>query len=57
MICFKPDGSILCKVNICLCADCMLGNFLECSIELGKLFYAVLISYLDFSPLEYIILD
>ena len=33
-MCFRPDGSILCKVNICSC------NFLECAIEPGKLFSA-----------------
>ena len=40
MICFQPDGSILCKVNLCSCADCILGNFLDCVIEPGKIFSA-----------------
>ena len=37
MICFKPDGSILTKVNMCSCEDCLEGNFLDCSSEKGKL--------------------
>ena len=40
MMCFRPDGSILCKVNLCLCTDCILGNFLDCVIEPGKIFSA-----------------
>ena len=40
MMCFWPDGSILCKVNLCLCTDCILGNFLDCVIEPGKIFSA-----------------
>ena len=38
MMCFRPDGSILCKVNLCSCADCILGNFLDCVIKPGKIF-------------------
>ena len=30
-ICFKPDGTVLTKVNICSCEVCLLGEFLECS--------------------------
>ena len=40
MMCFQPDGSILCKVNLCLCADCILGNFLDCAIKPSKIFSA-----------------
>ena len=35
MICYKPDGTILCKKNICSCESCILGRFMECSIERG----------------------
>ena len=37
MICFKPDGTILTKVNICSCSDCLEGNFLDCCVEKGRL--------------------
>ena len=40
MICFWLDGSVLSKVNLCLCADCILGDFLDCFIEPGKIFSA-----------------
>ena len=40
MMCFRPDGSILCKVNLCSCVDCILGNFLDCIIKPGKIFSA-----------------
>ena len=40
MVCFWLDGSILSKVNLCLRADCILGNFLDCFIEPGKIFSA-----------------
>ena len=37
MICIKPDGTILTKVNICSCSDCLEGNFLDCCVEKGQL--------------------
>lgn len=37
-MCFKPDGSILCKVNKCSCVVSLLDNFLECLVEPGKLY-------------------
>ena len=37
MLCFLPDGSVLTKVNICSCDDCLEGNFLDCSIERGNM--------------------
>ena len=37
MICFKPDGTIISKINIYSCDDCLEGNFMECCIEKGKL--------------------
>ena len=37
MICFKPDGTICTKVNICSCSDCLEGNFLDCCVEKGRL--------------------
>ena len=37
MICFKPDGTILTKVNICSCSDCLEGNFLDCCVQKGRL--------------------
>ena len=40
MMCFWPDGSILCKVNLCLRADCIFRNFLDYVIEPGKIFSA-----------------
>ena len=40
MICFKPDGTIISKTNICSCNDCLEGNFMECCIEKGKLVMA-----------------
>ena len=53
MMCFRPDGSILCKVNICSCDACLLGNFLECAIEPGKLFSAEEGEDDDVSDIEY----
>lgn len=38
IMCFKPDGSILCKVNKCSCVVSLLDNFLECLVEPGKLY-------------------
>ena len=38
MMCFKTDGSILCKVSMCSCVECLLGTYLECSVETGKLY-------------------
>ena len=35
MICFKPNGSVIMKENICSCDDCVVCNFLECSEEKG----------------------
>ena len=37
MISFHPDGSILSKVNLCLCTACLQGNLLNCLIEKGNL--------------------
>ena len=37
MIRFKPDGTILTKLNICSCSDCLKGNFLDCCVEKGRL--------------------
>ena len=37
MICFNPNGSILTKINICSCYDCLEGKFMDCSLEKGKL--------------------
>ena len=40
MMCFKPDGSILAKVDICSCDACLLGNFMDCVIEPGRVYHA-----------------
>ena len=37
IICFKLDGTILTKVNIYSCSDCLEGNFLDCCVEKGRL--------------------
>ena len=36
MICFEPNGTIITKVNLCSCIECLEGNFLHCSIEKGN---------------------
>ena len=36
-ICFKPDGTMPTKVNICSCSDCLEGNFLDFCVEKGIL--------------------
>ena len=38
MLCFQHDGSVLAKTNLCSYDDCLLGNFLQCSIERGLCF-------------------
>ena len=53
MMSFKPDGTILCKVNMCSCNDCLLGNFLDCVIEPGKIFRADLGEEDEDSDIEY----
>ena len=40
MICFNPDGSIVAKVNICSCIQCLEGNFDACPNEKGQYIYS-----------------
>ena len=35
MVAFHPDGSIQTKVNICSCDECITGDFINCTLELG----------------------
>ena len=37
MICFEPNGTIVTKVNLCSCAECLEGNVSDCSIEKGNM--------------------
>lgn len=39
MIAFFPNGSIQTKINICSCAECIKGEFINCSHESGKIIY------------------
>ena len=36
MLCFNPSGTILQKVNICSCEDCLEGRFIDCANEKGR---------------------
>ena len=35
MLCSNPDASILAKIHICSCTECLEGKFLDCSFEKG----------------------
>ena len=38
MMCFRPDGIILCKTKICWYDACLLGKSLDYAVESAKIF-------------------
>ena len=37
MMAFHPDGSVQTKVNMCSCAECLQGDFIDCLLERGTM--------------------
>ena len=35
MISYFPDGSIQTKQHLCSCAECVVGNFIDCNLNPG----------------------